>query len=369
MEFQHCTSFSYPKSCVGTTRLILTLLLRIESHVAGSCLFPTLTVEPVLMKFIAIVLVAVVVSTAIAAEVVDHTSVMRASHDSAFVVVDVRDSALFRRGQVPSSINLPCPACFRYNPASFGTRTVVLVGNKADRKNLDTLASNFEYSKVPVLIDGEAFETYPFPVVTSTAPYYVNITCKAAFSSTPRPYVIDVRELDEYAGGHTISAFNVPLGHLRDRSVEIDVTRRVHVMCRSGFRSTKATLQMIEELGFTDIVNINDGVISCPGPLETSPMPNYVNVTRDDLKKVYATSVVIDVRAAVDYKARHIPSARNIPFAELKARAAEVPADAYVVCYSGRSSLSATKMLADMGKTGLKNLLRGMEGWDGPVQP
>ena len=53
--------------------------------------------------------------------------------------------------------------------------------------------------------------------------------------------VIDVRETDEYAGGHVPGARNVPLSQLQDRLDEVPEGSPVHVICPSGGRSARAT--------------------------------------------------------------------------------------------------------------------------------
>ena len=54
-------------------------------------------------------------------------------------------------------------------------------------------------------------------------------------------YVIDVRELDEYASGHVPGATPVPMSRLAARLTELDKTRPVYVVCASGNRSAAMT--------------------------------------------------------------------------------------------------------------------------------
>ncbi len=53
--------------------------------------------------------------------------------------------------------------------------------------------------------------------------------------------VVDVREPDEYAGGHIPGALNIPLSQVRGRIGEVPSDRRVYVVCASGNRSKGAT--------------------------------------------------------------------------------------------------------------------------------
>jgi len=74
-------------------------------------------------------------------------------------------------------------------------------------------------------------------------------------------HVIDVREVDEFAGGHLPEARNVPLAKLADRSSEIEKfkDKPVIVCCASGMRSGKACGEL-GKLGFAKVHNLAGGV-------------------------------------------------------------------------------------------------------------
>jgi rhodanese-related sulfurtransferase len=69
--------------------------------------------------------------------------------------------------------------------------------------------------------------------------------------------VVDVREPDEYAGGHVPTAVNIPLGDVRERSPELRGADTVYVICQSGRRSAFAC-DALESLGITS-VNVTGG--------------------------------------------------------------------------------------------------------------
>lgn len=52
--------------------------------------------------------------------------------------------------------------------------------------------------------------------------------------------VVDVRETDEYAGGHVTGALSVPLGDLTARKAELPKDQTVYLICQGGGRSGKA---------------------------------------------------------------------------------------------------------------------------------
>ena len=86
---------------------------------------------------------------------------------------------------------------------------------------------------------------------------YEQITQEAAkeMMDTQEVIVLDVREQDEYDGGHIPGAVLLPLGSISEESAarvipEKDTT--VLVYCRSGSRSKKAA-KALAELGYTGI--------------------------------------------------------------------------------------------------------------------
>lgn len=73
--------------------------------------------------------------------------------------------------------------------------------------------------------------------------------------------LVDVREPDEVSAGTLPGAVNIPLGDLPSRLGELDKTRRVVVLCRSGGRSTQAA-NILTDAGFTDVVNLEGGMLA-----------------------------------------------------------------------------------------------------------
>jgi len=71
-------------------------------------------------------------------------------------------------------------------------------------------------------------------------------------------HLIDVREYAEFAGGRIAGAKLLPLGELERRHAELDHTKPIYVMCRTGRRSGEAQ-KKLESLGFTNVVNVAGG--------------------------------------------------------------------------------------------------------------
>ncbi|MNX11122.1 putative adenylyltransferase/sulfurtransferase MoeZ [compost metagenome] len=80
------------------------------------------------------------------------------------------------------------------------------------------------------------------------------------------PLIVDVREPNEFAGGHIPGSRLIPLGSLASRMGELPGDREVVVVCRSGARSTNACGQL-QAAGYR-AKNLTGGLIGWRGPLE-----------------------------------------------------------------------------------------------------
>ena len=71
-------------------------------------------------------------------------------------------------------------------------------------------------------------------------------------------HLVDVREYAEFAGGRVAGARLLPLGEIERRNAELDRSKPVYVMCRTGNRSAQAQ-KKLNALGFENVVNIAGG--------------------------------------------------------------------------------------------------------------
>lgn len=70
--------------------------------------------------------------------------------------------------------------------------------------------------------------------------------------------LVDVREPDEYAGGHVAGAVSVPLATVPDRAGEIGPgDGPLYLICQAGGRSRRAA-EHLADAGF-DVVNVDGG--------------------------------------------------------------------------------------------------------------
>lgn len=75
------------------------------------------------------------------------------------------------------------------------------------------------------------------------------------------PFVLDVREPQEFEMGHIEGATLIPLGSLPEHLAEVPKDKPVVVVCRSGNRSGRAAA-FLKEQGFTNIENLTGGMMA-----------------------------------------------------------------------------------------------------------
>jgi rhodanese-related sulfurtransferase len=78
-----------------------------------------------------------------------------------------------------------------------------------------------------------------------------------------RPFVLDVRQPEEFRTGHIIGAKLIPLNELGRRLNELPMDREVVCVCASGSRSRSAT-SMLLRAGY-HAINMNGGMGSWAG--------------------------------------------------------------------------------------------------------
>jgi len=103
------------------------------------------------------------------------------------------------------------------------------------------------------------------------------------------------------------------------------------------------------------------------------PVKGLQNLNPDQFKeRVNQKSgvLLVDVREPHEYKTGHIPSAVNIPLAQLNNRVKEISPknEILLYCRSGMRSKQAAKILKKHGYNNLSHLRGGISVWRGPVK-
>jgi rhodanese-related sulfurtransferase len=89
----------------------------------------------------------------------------------------------------------------------------------------------------------------------------VTIPTVDAAQVTDDTYLLDVRELDEWAAGHSPDAHHVPMMEIPGRAEEIPSDRDVVVVCRVGSRSAQV-VAYLRQRGFENVYNLDGGMFA-----------------------------------------------------------------------------------------------------------
>ena len=80
--------------------------------------------------------------------------------------------------------------------------------------------------------------------------------------------LIDVREVNEFEGGHILGARNIPISQLKSRMKEIRSDKPVYLYCQSGLRSGRAA-QMLSRKGYNQLFHLQKGFKKWSGRIKT----------------------------------------------------------------------------------------------------
>ncbi len=218
------------------------------------------------------------------------------------------------------------------------------------------------------------------------------------------PFMVDVRQPDEYAGGFIEGAVNIPLRELAANLAALPaVDEQVVVICGSGFRSAigMAVLQM---MGYPNAQSMAGGMNAWKAaefPVVTEPVPalaaGEMPAVNADMAAVIGDYLVdglpegwgvikaeglsealvedapfiVDVRQPEEFAGGHIEGAINIPLRELGQALGELPADDAIVlvCGSGHRSTIGMAALQVAGFGDVKSLAGGMNAWTAAELP
>ena len=97
--------------------------------------------------------------------------------------------------------------------------------------------------------------------VTAPNPLETDVAQVAKAQADGSAQIVDVREANEWAGGHIPDAIHIPLGQLTQRQKKLDRSRPVILVCRSGSRSMLGA-KMLKEAGFENVKSMAGGIVA-----------------------------------------------------------------------------------------------------------
>ena len=94
----------------------------------------------------------------------------------------------------------------------------------------------------------------------ASSPGITPVEAQQKLSQKGQPFLLDVRQPEEFRTGHIAGAKLIPLGELHQRMHELPKNREILCICRSGNRSRTAARQL-HEAGYT-VINLNGGMMA-----------------------------------------------------------------------------------------------------------
>jgi hydroxyacylglutathione hydrolase len=179
------------------------------------------------------------------------------------LIVDARRPDAHAAGHVPGSIAIPLGG-------SFGTwlgwvtdhsrPLVLVVDDPADLDELQRQAYRIGHESIVGALEGgiESWQAAGRPVERTGVVTAADLAARLGGDPAERPFVIDVRQADEYAAGHVPGAVHIGAGALADRLDELPRDHTIAVMCASGYRASVGA-SILRSAGFTRVDWVPDG--------------------------------------------------------------------------------------------------------------
>lgn len=92
-------------------------------------------------------------------------------------------------------------------------------------------------------------------------------------TANPRPLLLDVRELHEWAICHIEGSRLIPMNRIPEASAELDPEQETIVICHHGMRSERIA-QYLKQIGFTKVRNLTGGIHAWAEEVDPK-MPTY----------------------------------------------------------------------------------------------
>jgi hydroxyacylglutathione hydrolase len=183
---------------------------------------------------------------------------------SGAMVIDTRPAAVYAKGHVAGTINIPLNSAFVtwagwLIPATADAYLILADESATAVRAVVRLLSLIGIDSVSGYFGALAIERVKVKGRPLSAIVQVSPTELASDIQYPDTLVLDVRGASEWETGHLPGARHLPLGYLVDRVHEIPRTKTVVTQCQSGARSSIAA-SLLEQHGFKRVLNLNGGL-------------------------------------------------------------------------------------------------------------
>lgn len=180
--------------------------------------------------------------------------------------------------------------------------------------------------------------------------------------------VLDIRGVAEYAGGHIKGSLNIGLGgqFASWSGTLIEIGTPVVIVANELAHIDEAVMRLAR-VGIESVIGYLENGISTWHDAGFEVMQSTTLSVAELKRKLDAGEdlLVVDVRRTGEYNSGHVPSAINIPLAELIESISKLPRELplAVICASGYRSTIANSVLEKGGLKFLMNVLGGTAAW------
>jgi len=185
--------------------------------------------------------------------------------------------------------------------------------------------------------------------------------------------LLDVREAAEYANGHLRGSLNIGLGgqYATWAGTVLDAAKPIVIIAEPG-REQEAAIRL-GRIGFDRVA----GYLRA-GMAALAPRPELLRTTRRLSPPTLAAELasprpplVVDVRAAREWGAKHIAGSLNMPLSQLRRDAGRLPRESPIalLCAGGYRSSIAAGILNQLGIADLVELAGGLSAWEAAHLP
>jgi rhodanese-related sulfurtransferase len=325
-------------------------------------------------------------------------------------LVDVREPGQYATGFIDGAVNIPLRELTQHLNALPGMDEEIVI--VSDSSGLSALAMEalqiLGYRNVKVLAGGmTAWRAAELPVVGAPVPELADgptpdvdadlLAAVDAYLSetlpedsglarsrtvsqmleqeTP-PFLLDVRQPEEFVRDHIEDSINIPLRELGQDLDQIPQDQPIVVICGSGHRSAIA-MMALQLAGFEDVESLEGGLLAlkvvraATADVEKT-LDSYLASLPQDWGLVSGEQALegqpflVDVREPDEYASGFIEGAVNIPIRELAQQLDALPGmgeKIVVICGSGTRSAIGMAALQLLGYQDVTSLAGGMRAW------
>jgi glyoxylase-like metal-dependent hydrolase (beta-lactamase superfamily II)/rhodanese-related sulfurtransferase len=199
-------------------------------------------------------------------------------------VLDVRPSAAFGNGHVPSALNIGLSGQFASWAGSLLDMTTPIVIVAEDLEGVDEAVMRLARVGIETVVGYlqggmYAWDQAGFPVATIAQMPIDELGHQLAEDRSFQ--LIDVRRPAEFKASHIDAAHSAELAHLADRAKDFDVSKPIAVICQSGYRSSAGS-SVLAKHGFTQVFNVVGGMNAWK-TLNRTPVPETATTTHASL--------------------------------------------------------------------------------------